>query len=431
MKILMCNSFYYLRGGAERCFFDLSDLLRAYGHEVIPFSIQHERNLPSPYSDYFLSNVDYPGLLSKGSTLADKYYAAHRVIYSNEARQKIEALIQDTKPDIAHIHGIAAEISPSILPGIKKAGIPIVQTLHDYRLICPNTNFVSQGAVCERCKRHKYFNVVLRRCKRDSLSGSILAGLELSIHKILQIYERNVDVFITPSGFLKNKLIEYGIKNTIVHLPNFVNGERFSPQYQPDNYFAFYGRLEEIKGVLTLLRAMRSIPDSHLYIAGRGDAEAEMKRYIAENKLSNITMVGHLSAEELIPLIQQATFSIVPSEWYENYSMSVIESLALGTPVIGTRIGGIPEQIRDGWNGLLFTPGDHDELSQKLRYLLDNRQLAIEMGKNGRLQVESENSPEQHYQQTVAIYQDLLQIKQNAMPSSDNSAQRGPVSNGR
>jgi glycosyltransferase involved in cell wall biosynthesis len=413
MKILMCNSFYYLRGGAERCFFDLSDLLRANGHEVIPFSMHHERNLPTPYSDYFLSKVDYPSLLKKGSTIPEKFYAAQRVIYSSEARQKIERLIADCKPDIAHVHGIAAEISPSILPAIKKAGIPLVQTLHDYRLICPNTNFVSQGTVCERCKRHKYYNVVLRRCKRDSLSGSILAGMELSIHKLFQLYENNVDIFITPSRFLREKLVEYGIKNKIFHLPNFVDVDRFFPEYTPENYFAYYGRLEKIKGVLTLLQAMKLIPDAHLYIAGRGDAEEEIKHFIAKFDLNNVTLVGHLAAEDLIPLIQHAAFTVVPSEWYENYSMSVIESLALGTPVIGSRIGGIPEQIRDGVNGLLFKPGDHEELAQKIRFMLDNRQKVIEMGRNGRKQVESVNSPQQHYQQTIAIYHQLMNSRIN------------------
>ena len=145
MKILMCNSFYYLRGGSERCFFDLMALLRSNGHEVIPFSMHHERNEPTPYDEYFLSAIDFPSMLGKDSSLGDKFTVMERVIYSREARRKIKKLIADTRPDIAHIHGIASETSPSILPALKTAGIPIVQTLHDYRLICPNTSFVSHG----------------------------------------------------------------------------------------------------------------------------------------------------------------------------------------------------------------------------------------------------------------------------------------------
>ncbi len=408
MKILMINSFYYLRGGSERCFFDLTTLLESKGHEVIPFSMHHERNQPSPYSDYFVSNIDYPSLLKGGSSIADKYYALRRVVYYSEARKKIEQLIADTNPDIAHVHGIAAEISPSILPAIKNARIPLVQTLHDYRLICPNTNFISQGEVCERCKRHRYYNVVLRQCKRDSLPASFLAGLELSIHKIFQIYERNVDLFITPSQFLKSKLIEFGVKNEIVRLENFVDVDRFKPQYEAENYFVYYGRLEKIKGVMTLLEAMKMIPNAHLYVAGRGEAEDEMKRMIADDGLNNVSLVGHLAAEDLIPLVQKALFTVVPSEWYENYSMTVVESLALATPVVGSRIGGIPEQVKDGQNGLLFSPGNAEELAQKIRFLLDNKFEAIEMGRKGRGQVESVNGPERHYQEMMAIYRNLI-----------------------
>jgi glycosyltransferase involved in cell wall biosynthesis len=411
MKVLLCNSFYYLRGGSERCFFDLAELLEAHGHEVIPFSMADPRNRPSDYADYFISHVDFPSRLGPGSSLRDKLQAAGRVIYSREARAKIERLIAATRPDIAHVHGIAHETSPSILPALKQAGIPVVQTLHDYKLLCPNTSFVSHGAVCERCKGHRYYNVVRHRCKRGSLAASVLAGTEMAVHKLLQIYERNVDVFITPSAFLQAKLVEYGIRTTSVNVPNFIHFDRFEPCYTPENYFIYVGRLVHLKGVHTLLEAMRFVQGSHLYIAGRGEQEDELRAYVQAHGLTNVTFLGHLGLDHLVPLVQRALFSVVPSEWYENYSMTVIESLACGTPVVGADIGGIPEQVRDGQTGLLFEPGNARQLAEKIRWMLAHREQAREMGRNGRLQVERVNHPQVHYEQTVAIYQGLLQQK--------------------
>ena len=414
MKVLMCNSFYYLRAGAERCFLDLSALLEAHGHEVIPFSMHHEQNLPSPYSDYFISYVDYPSLLAQRNGLTTQFKVLERVLFSRESYANISRLIEDTQPDIAHIHGIGSETSPSILPAIKRAGVPIVQTLHDYRLLCPQISFVSHGEVCERCKIHRYYNVVRHRCKRDSTAASLMAGLEITVHKAMGIYERNVDVFIAPSQFLKDKFLEYGFKSPIVHLPNFVNIEQFQPNYEPENYFVHYGRLVDYKGVFTLLEAMRSIPDSHLYIAGNGDAAEEMNRYIDEHEMTNITMLGHISSQELIPLVQRALFTVVPSEWYENYSMSVVESLACGTPVIGSRTGGIVEQVRDGLNGLLFEPGNAAELAEKMRYLIDSPDMARRMGINARQRVEEVNDPERHYEETLKIYEGLVGDKEKS-----------------
>lgn len=407
----MCNSFNYLRGGAERYFLDLSALLTAHGHEVIPFCMHDERNLPSDYSDYFISHVDFPTMMRESNGLKSKLRVAERVIYSREAKRNIERLITDTQPDVAHIHGIAHETSPSILPAIKQAGIPITQTLHDYKLLCPDTSFVSQGAVCEKCKGHRYYNAARYRCKRGSLPASVLAAAEMYVHKIFQIYERNVDLFMAPSSFLQNKVREFGVKNEVINIPYFVDFENFQPCYEPEDYFVFYGRLVDIKGVDTLLEAMRGVKKSHLYVAGRGDMEADLQAYARDHGLTNVTFLGHLDKAELIPLIQKAKFAVTPSEWYENYPMAVLEAFACGTAVIGANIGGIPEQVKDGVNGFLFEPGDAGALRQRIQTLLDNPALAVEMGKNGRQQVMTVNNPEHHYRQIIQIYQDLIYLR--------------------
>jgi glycosyltransferase involved in cell wall biosynthesis len=404
----MCNSFYYLRGGAERCFFDLTKLLTEHGHEVIPFSMHHPQNFDSPYADYFLSYIDFPTLLQGDSRIANQWKVAERTIYSREARQKIERLICDVKPDIAHVHGIAHEISPSILPAIKQAGIPIVQTLHDYKLLCPNTNFVAQGEVCEQCKGHRYYNVIRRRCKRDSFAASVLASIEMYVHKSLQIYEQNVNVFISPSQFLKNKISDFGIQNPVVYIPNFVEVDTLKPDFRPEEYFVYAGRLVAVKGVYTLLKAMRQVKIAHLYIAGTGELDQVLRIYALENGITNVTFLGQLSRNELVPLVQKAAFTVAPSQWYENNPMTVLESFACGTPVIGARIGGIPELVIDGHTGLLFEPGNADELAKRIQFMLNHPQQAISMGRAGRDYVENVTYPEKHYQETMQLYQSLL-----------------------
>ena len=225
---------------------------------------------------------------------------------------------------------------------------------------------------------------------------------------MLQLYERNVDVFITPSMFLREKLLEYGIRNRIVHLPNFIDVKNIQANYEPEDYFVYYGRLADVKGVGTLLEAMRQVKGSRLYVAGRGDQEDQLRSFAAENSLENVSFLGHLDAKDLFPLVQKAAFTIVPSEWYENYSMSVIESLANGTPVIGAQIGGIPEQVKNGWNGLLFEPGNSSQLAEKINYMLSHPDEIKKWGRNGRAQVEKINRPARHYQETIELYQSLL-----------------------
>jgi glycosyltransferase involved in cell wall biosynthesis len=348
-------------------------------------------------------------LLHQRTSLATKFRVLERALYSREAKRQIEQLIQDTKPDIAHVHEIADEISPSILHAIKQAGIPMVQTLHDYKLLCPNTSFVSRGEVCERCKGDRYFHVVLRECKRDSLAASLIACWEAYFHKLLRIYEGTVDLFIAPSRFLQHKLAEHGFDARVEHLPNLVDVDSFQPCYETSDYFVYFGRLVGVKGVETLFEAMRSVhPSLRLYIIGEGELEKPLRAYTQRYNLSNIVFLGHLDTQDLVPIIQRATFTVIPSECYENYPMAVLESFACGTPVIGTNIGGIPEIIQDGRNGLLFEPGDERQLADRIQFLLDNPQQAIEMGRNGRQQVETVNHPQRHYEQLVEIYQQLL-----------------------
>lgn len=414
MKILMCNTFNYMRGGAERCFISLSELLEANGHEVVRFCMNHPRNEASPHENHFVSHIDFPTAM-KEEGIMGKGRVFERVIYSREAKRKIEALIEDTQPDLVHIHGIAHEISPSILPGIKKFDIPIIQTLHDYKLLCPNTNFVSNNELCERCKGHNYFQVVRHRCKRGSLPASLLAGIELYVHKALKLYEKHVDTFISPSQFLADKVKSYGIQNPVVNIPNFIDIDDFQPDFEPDDYFVFFGRLVETKGIRTLIEAMPKVKKSKLLVAGSGELEEELKQYCVDHKIENVEFLGYLDTSRIIPLLQKAKFVVMPSEWYENYSMAVLEAFACGTPVLGAKIGGIPEQVIHGETGLLFESGNEDELAERLNEMLDDPKGTIQMGRNARRFVETNNSPASHYAATIALYEQLTEMVPTAV----------------
>lgn len=411
MKVLMCNSFYYLRGGVERCFFALSGLLSDHGHQVIPFCMQHPRNYPSDYARYFVSGIDFPHLMQHRPGLAGQFRAVERVLYSREAQRNVERLILDTRPDVAHVQEVDHEISPSILPVIRKHGIPIVQTLHDYKWLCPNTNFVCRGEVCERCAGGGFYHAVLRRCKRDSRAASLLACLEAYFQRLSHIYERHVNCFLVPGRFLERKLVDHGFRAPMIRLPHPVDLDRFAPLSEPGQYFLFFGRLVALKGVRTLFEALRYVERPvQMVVAGEGDLEADLREYAGHHGLSNVRFVGYLDTEALIPVVQRAAFVVFPSECYENYPMSIIESFACATPVIASNIGGIPDIVHDGQNGLLFEPGNARHLAERIEYLMHRSQQAVAMGQAGRRQVEAANHPEHYYQQIAALYHELLDL---------------------
>ena len=404
----MCNSFYYMRGGSERYFFGLTKLLEKHGHEVIPFCMVHPSNFPSKYSDYFVSHIDYPSLLVGKPSPLEILRAIERLIYSSEANQKIKQLIDETKPDIAHVHGIGHEFSPSILNAIKSFGIPIVQTLHDYGLLCPNSNFISRGEVCERCRGGRYYNVVLRQCKRNSLGASLLACISQYEHKLTKVYERNIDIYISPSRFLEKKYTEHGINKKMVVIPNFIDQKDCQVDEGNSGYCLYAGRLLPMKGVRTLIEAAKLNRQAKIMIAGDGELAEEIRQSIDENRLDNVTMLGFVETKELMRLMSQANFTLFPSESYENYPMSIIESFACGKPVIASNIGALPDVVIDGWNGMLFEPGNAGQLASHIQYLFDHPEKAIEMGKHGHESVITHNDPESHYRQVMQVYQSLL-----------------------
>jgi glycosyltransferase involved in cell wall biosynthesis len=401
MRILIVNKFYHLFGGTERYVRELTELLQHKGHEVVPFAVADSRNEPTPYADYFVSPVEFFDRQQRPAPWA----LAERVIYSREAREKITQLIETVRPDLAHVHNIYHHISPSVLDGLKSCGIPIVMTLHDYKLICPTYSLWTEGAVCERCCGGHYYHCVLHRCSHGSLAGSLLNTAEAYIHRKLRIYD-NVDLFVSPSAFLLEKHTIAGWDSTkMVHIPNFLVLENYVPHYGHRGYFAYAGRLASYKGVRTLLSAVARVkPSIPLVIAGDGPERSGLEREAAQLGLGGVRFLGHLGESQVRDLVAHAAFVVVPSEWHENSPYAVLEAMALGTPVLASSSGGIPELIEDGLNGVLVPSGDVDALAAGIETMLTYGPQLGDMGRAGRQRVEQFHNGERHYAALSDVY---------------------------
>lgn len=407
MKVLMVHKFFYVEGGAERYVFNLSNLLEANGDTVIPFAMKHPRNFDSKYSNYFVSYFNPDSALN----LIRGVGSVTRVIYNVEARRKIEQLIEETAPEIAHVHSVYHHVSPSVLFSLKKYKLPVVLTLHCYKLICPSFLFLDgDGKICESCKESRYWRAISKRCFKNSLLASTLVSAEAYLHKFLKTYKRNVDLFISPSNFLREKMTEYGFDGKkIVALPYTIPVDEYVPKYDHSNYFVFVGRLSKEKGIAFLINAMRLIKDATLYVIGTGGLRSDLEKMVKENSLDNVKFIGYLSGDELKSVIQNSMFTVVPSIVYDNSPLAVYESFALGKPVVGARIGGIPELIDEGVDGWLFEPNNEKDLAEKINFLLKNPEKIGLMGKNARRKAEQLFSPDAHYARIKSIYNKLTQ----------------------
>jgi glycosyltransferase involved in cell wall biosynthesis len=405
MKILQINKFFYRKGGSEAYFFDLSKILEDHGHEVMHFSVKNSENEKSPYDKFFLNEINF----EKREGLWKDIKKIGHSLYSLEAKKKLEKLILETKPDIAHLHNISHHISPSIFSVFKKYKIPAVQTLHDYQLICPNYKLLTQGKVCERCKKRKYWNAVIYKCIHNSRIQSLAECFEMYFHKIFRFYENGVDYFITPSKFLKERIEEWGAVPTtkIFNIPNFIDVRKYEPRYEPGDYALYFGRISEEKGVDVLLDAV-SGTDIKLKIIGEGPLLDNLKSEISNLKSKKVEFLGYKNGKELHEIIRGAKFVVLPSIWYENYPISLIEAGALGKPAIGSNIGGIPEIIKDGVNGFLAKPSDANDLKNKMNLLWTNDEICEKMGRTARKMVEENNEPERHYVEMMKVYEKLI-----------------------
>jgi glycosyltransferase involved in cell wall biosynthesis len=407
MNLLYLNNYNYLRGGAETVVLGEANLLKERGHSVDIFSRTHPQNNPSRLSSYFPEAIMFDSVKLNVKNIKK----LSKILYNWEARRCMNRALKTTKGlNLAHAHNIYGGLTTSVLDILHKQGIPIVLTLHDYKLICPNYKLLSHGKICEDCKGHKYYMAIKNKCHKDSLIASAIYSIETYFNYIADKYFKNIKMFISPSKFLQNKFVEFGWPpEKITYLPNFVSITDFIPNFNPGQYFLYIGRLSSEKGIYTLIRAFMKIRSKKcdLMIVGDGPIRNELERYAEKDQRIHFT--GYLSGNSLKNATQNARAVIVPSEWYENAPLSVLEALSFGKPVLGANIGGIPEMIDEDNNGYLFKPGDVDDLKDKMELMLTmSDKKIILMGKAGRNKVEKEYNPDLHYDGLMKIYNDVV-----------------------
>lgn len=359
MKILMVNKFLYSRGGCETYMLKLAQELTAKGHQVEYFGMYDEQNTVGNSSGLYTTNMDFH---SDGIA---RFTYPFKIIYSFEAYRKISKILDDFKPDIVHMNNINFQLTPSIVYAIKKRNIPLVQTVHDYQMICPNHLLYSFGEVapCERCIHGSKFNCFKYNCIHGSRIKSLLGAIEAKLYTALKTYKK-VDLYICPSRFLEAKLLGasdvYAGKTVAIH--NFIEKKPLPEKMgQETPYVAFASRLSKEKGVTLLVEAAKRLPEIPFVIAGSGPDGEDLKN------IPNVTMKGFLSGDELISLVANAKVMILPSVWYENCPLNILETHSFGVPVITMNSGGMAELVEDGKTGWLVNEPTAEAIAEAIK----------------------------------------------------------------
>lgn len=371
MRILLVNKFMYPRGGAETYFLKIGKWLWENGYQVQYFGMYDDKNTVGNERGLAVGNMDF----RTGGIKRITY--PFRIIYSLEARNKIRRVCESFKPDIVHLNNINFQLTPSVIDAVYGLGIPIIQTVHDSQMVCPSHLMMGpeSGELCQRCVNGSKWNCARYNCIHGSKIKSVLGSIEAELYRYRKNYDR-VDLYICPSKFMESVLLkEERFRGKTAVLQNFVS--KPEPGYRPvkGDYVLYFGRLSEEKGIAGFLEACRRLPDIHFIIAGSGPAEEMVTR----EKPENVNYVGFKSGDELNELIAGAKFSFYPSIWHENCPLSVLESISLGTPVLASGTGGIPELIEAGKTGVLMEGTGSGTYASEIRKLYDDKKLLDKM----------------------------------------------------
>ena len=386
---------------------DQNELLEAQGWNIVPFAMEYKDNFETRYDEYFVEEIDF----ASDYKPVEKVRKAVKSIYSLEARREISRLIDKVRPDIVHAHNVYHHLTPAIFGAVQKKDVPMVMTVHDLKIGCPSKLMLAPDGVCERCIGGKTWNAVTTRCQKDSLALSAVVALETTLHNVLGSYHKNVDRFILPSHFHTNKLVEWGLpRERTRYLPNAVDVTELTADYAPGERFVFVGRLSEEKGLLTFVKAVAA-SGSKATIVGTGPQEEEL-RNLVESTGADVEFAGYQTGEPLFDIVRSARALVLPSECYENAPVVLLEAYGVGTPVLGSNLGGIPELIIEGQTGLLGEAGDVDSFANALRQYdeMSNAEIS-EMGIAGRNFVEANFSRERYLEGLLDIYAELGAVR--------------------
>ncbi len=408
MKILLINNCHYRRGGADVVYLNTGDLLESRGHGVAYFSTKSKYNSPAPYSEFFVRDVDALKL-----NFVEQLLYMPRKLYSREANRNLKMVIDHFRPDLAHIHLYKGGLTAAILPVLRKMKIPTVITLHDYSLLCPRNIMIDgNGRICERCLTATRLNCIYHRCNRKNLYYSIVNYIEFVLNN--NIFKPrnyfNKIICVSKFNYLKHSVHPL-FSDRFLHLYNFYPLlSQSNPKTTKGSYFLFYGRLAQEKGVSTLINTWKRLgKEVQLKIIGEGVMSAMIRDEIRKSNLTNVEFLGFRKGEELFGYIRDASFVLVPSEWYENNPLTIVEAYSSGKPVIGSNIGGIPELIIEDKTGYLFSMGNSFEFEEKITKAVNLSENEYqEMSESAYRFACDKFSEKAHYRDLLNIYREVV-----------------------
>ncbi len=409
MKILIIHRNFFVDGGDSNYAIKLANLLKSKGHQVSIFTIADKRNLKNDFKVYEIPNVFSKSKNTRISelNLFSKIKYGINSIFSIGAYYSLKKLLKKEKFDLIHLQSIHHIITPSILISIKKAEIPVVWTLHDYKLVCPSSNYFTKGSICEKCNGGKYYHSLFNRCKRNSIWGSFIIMVSAYLEKIMKLYN-TINLFITPSNFLRQKLIQNGFpENKVINIPNYIDKVKLvDSKNDKEEFILYYGNLSKEKGVDVLLKVVSKLSTIPFLFIGDGPLYNNVLE--ASKKNSNITLIEFLDKTQLFEKIKNSKFVVIPSQWYENFPFTVLEPISLGKTVIASEIGGIPEIIKNDFNGLLVSnPASLEEWVTKINDLFYDKNK-IQLLESNAIESVKQYSIKNHITIINNLYKELI-----------------------
>lgn len=414
MRAALVNHRDWLEGGMDKVALTHLKMLQAMGHEAVLFAQYHPKyNINSRFRQYFPHNAERLNYRFSWNRLHHLPQDIGRTLYNPVAGKRFGAFLDDFKPDVVHVHGLLRSFSPAIYDEAKRRGIPLVQTHHYAKLICPTGKLlIRDREYCRdmHCIGGNVLPCIINRCQHGALSWSLMSALELGLNR--KRYVRQPDIHLAPSRYLKTLLAKAGVPQNRLHIhPNFVDTRIFQPDRTPNRpkeplYFLYFGRLAGEKGIETLLDAFAPLYEAPLYLIGNGPLSQYCQERIAQENLTHIRYLGPMDERQLVPWIQQARATLIPSLWGEIFGLTILESLACACPVIGSQVGAIPELIRHGENGFLVPPGDAEALRNAVvNMALMSPDTICAMGEAGLAMVQAGFTLEQHMETLLSFYQ--------------------------
>jgi glycosyltransferase involved in cell wall biosynthesis len=374
MKVLVCHNFYKTTSGEDIVIRADLALLRSAGSAVV---------------EYTRNNAE-----TEGYSGLEYLRSAAATVYSRRTVADIESLVRTERPDVAFVQNVFPLISPSVYYALRRMGVPVVQLVYNYRLVCPNATLYTNGRICERCVGGNYWHAVRNRCFRNSLSLSALYAGTLAAHRHVWDMKTAIAAYLTPDLFLRNKLIAAGYPaDAIFTCNNPFAIDEYRPSYAHAGYFLFAGRVVREKGIFTAMRAMKLLPEHRLVVIGGGESEGAAREFATQQGLKNVDFLGPRYGPDLLTVLAGARAVLVPSEWFDNCPVILQQAFACGKPVIASDINGIPEVVSHRENGLLFAPGDATALAAAMATLAGDEPARLELARNARRKAETEFTP--------------------------------------